>query len=50
MENLYNLKPVVDMFPSINVAYIYQNELEELRVKNIKDLIYLINTVEFKRI
>lgn len=39
----------IDAFPSINVAYVYQNESEEHRVKNIKDLIYLINTVEFKK-
>lgn len=38
-----------NLFPSIKKAYIYQNELEEQRVKNIRDLVYLINTVEFKK-
>tara|TARA_B110000008_G_C16912685_1_gene541371 strand:- start:126 stop:1433 length:1308 start_codon:yes stop_codon:yes gene_type:complete len=38
-----------NVFPSIKVVYVYQNDSEEYRVKNIKDLIYLINTVEFKK-
>jgi hypothetical protein len=38
-----------NVFPSIKVVYVYQNDSEEHRVKNIKDLIYLINTVEFKK-